>query len=147
MVESGTKRAEVKYDDLFSKLLFSLPNKPLKYRESVVIDRSVPIAINNKISTIAGELKITLTDFVKIKGRNCTRIEAVGDVNNFNNPNGSNKYAIKTSTVYYFDYEDHCLLTGGSAGLISLRYKDTATGRKVVKDNHFLLLIDLKEKH
>ncbi len=144
--ESGEKKSAEKYGDLFNELLFSLPNKPLEYKVPMVKDRSVPIAINNKVSNISGELKITLTDFVKIRGRTCARIEAVGDVNNYNEPNGSNKCAIKTSTVFYFDYENHCLLAGGSAGLISIRFKDTATGRKVVKDNHILFLINLKEQ-
>lgn len=140
--ERGLKKDEIKNDHSFTDLLFPLPNKPLKLREQTAIDRSVPIAINNKIFTIVGKLKITLTDYVNINGRNCARFESIANIKNTINLNGKdNKCAIKAHTVYYFDIEDRCLVSGGSALLISIRYEDTATRQKFVEDNHILILM------
>ncbi len=129
---------------LFTGLLFPLPNRPLKLKEQITINKSIPIAGNDKIYTVVGDLKITLTDYVILNGRDCARFEVIADVKNPNNLNGNGKCSIKTKTVYYFDIESHCLLAGGSAVLQSIRYEDAAARQKIINDNHILILIKLE---
>lgn len=142
--EGGVEVAEKNNGNLFTGLLFPLPNRPLKLKEQITINKSIPIAVNEKIYTAIGDLKITLTDYVLLNGRDCARFEVIADVRNPNNLNGNGNCAIKTKTVYYFDIESHCLLSGGSAVLQSIRFEDAATGQKIINDNHFLILIKLE---
>ena len=144
--ESGMKKAEKNNNDILMELCFPLPDRPLKIREQATIDRSLPIAFNNKIITITGELKITLTDYVKFNGRDCARFEAIADIKNPSKLNSNSIYAIKTNTVYYFDIEDRCIISGGSAVLQSIRYEDIATRQKVINDNDILILIKRKRE-
>jgi len=144
--EGGVEIAKKNNEDLFTGLLFPLPNRPLKPKEQITINKSIPIAVNDKIYTLVGDLKITLTDYVILNGRDCARFEVIADVKNPNNLKGNGKCAIKTNTVYYFDIESHCLLAGGSAVLQSIRYEDAAAGQKNINDNHFLILLKLERE-
>ncbi|CAB1079497.1 hypothetical protein D1AOALGA4SA_7207 [Olavius algarvensis Delta 1 endosymbiont] len=142
--EGGVEIAKKNNNALFTDLLFPLPNRPLKPKEQITINKSIPIAINENIYTVVGDLKITLTDYAILNGRNCARFEVIADVKNPNNLNGKGKCAIKTKTVYYFDIERHCLLAGGSAVLQSIRYEDATAGQRNINDNHFLILLKLE---
>ena len=121
-----------------------MPNRPLKPKEQITINKSILLAVNNKIYTVVGDLIITLTDYVILDGRDCGRFEVVADVKNHNNLNGNGKFIMKTKTVYYFDIERHCLLAGGSAVLQSIRYEDAGAGEEKIYDNHSLISIRLE---
>ena len=142
--EDGVEKDKINNEALFTGLLFPLPSRPLKLKEQITIKKSIPIVGNDKIYSVAGDLKITLTDYVILNGRDCARFEVIADLKNPNNLNGNGKCAIKAKTLYYFDIERHCLLAGGSAVLQSIRYEDTATRQKIINDNHFLILITLE---
>ena len=142
--EGGVEIATKNNGALFASLLFPLPNRPIKLKEQITINKSIPISGNNKIYTVAGDLEITLTDYVVFNGRYCARFEVIADIKNPNKLDGNDKCAIKTKTVYYFDIENHCLVSGSSAVLQSIRYEDAATGQKIINDNHFLILLKLE---
>ncbi|MGD9368985.1 MAG: hypothetical protein PVH87_24990 [Desulfobacteraceae bacterium] len=142
--EEGMNKANKNNVDLLPEVLFPLPNRTLKVKENNTINKSIPVAINDKIFTVVGELIITLTDYVIINNRDCARFEVIADFENPNDLDGNCMCTIKTNTVYYFDIERHCLVAGGSAMLISIRYVDTATGQKIINDNHFFISLELE---
>ncbi len=142
--EGGMKKDNNNNVVLFTELLFPLPNRELKIKENISIKKSIPIAINDKIFTVIGELLITLTEYVTINGRDCARFKVIADLTSPYNLNGNCMCAIKTNTAYYYDIERHCLLAGGSAVLQSIRYKNPETEQEIINDNHVLILTKLK---
>ncbi|MCK5708522.1 MAG: hypothetical protein KAI43_12810 [Candidatus Aureabacteria bacterium] len=116
--EDGTGPFGNSSQDLFLKMLFPLPTKTLRLGESIDIPAQMPFNAMGSMLMVKGRSKITLKRYVKIGKRTCAELNVDIDISDLNVPSdleGEYKCSTKGTSVFYFDTESRCFISGYTA--------------------------------
>lgn len=123
MKEDGSGSFADNSQNMFLKMLFPLPPKPIRIGESVDVPAQMPFNAMGSLLMIKGRSRITLTQFVKIENRTCAQLDVDIDISNLKIPEeleGEYWASVKGSSVFYFDVDKNVFVSGTIAVMMQL---------------------------
>jgi len=115
MKEDGSGSFGDSSQDMFLKMLFPLPTKPLKVGDSVDVPAQMPFNAMGSVLKVTGRSRITLTRYVKIGKRTCAQLDVDTDISELKVPSelkGEYKCSAKGTSVFYFDVANRSFASG-----------------------------------
>jgi len=125
MQEDGSSKVGDSSQETLLKLLFPLPSKPLKVGESVDVPAQMPFNAMGSLLHVEGRSRITLTRYVRIGRRTCARLDTDIDISKVDVPSelkGDYACSAKGASVFYFDLEGRCFISGTVAVLMRVEF-------------------------
>ena len=121
MKEDGSGSFGDSSQDMFLKMLFPLPTKPLKVGETVDVPARMPFNAMGSVLQVKGRFRITLGRYVKIGKRSCAELDVDLDISELKVPSelkGEYKCAMKGKSVFYYDVANRSFVSGTIAVLM-----------------------------
>ena len=106
--------------DVFLKMLFQLPPRPLDVGEAVDVPAQMPFHAMGSTLQVKGRFRIILKRYVKIGGTPCAELGVDTDVSQLDVPpelKGEYRCSLKGTSVFYFDVE-HRVFRSGTTALV-----------------------------
>ena len=122
--EDGKMKLGLSGQELFLKELFPIPPKALKVGESIDVPSAMPFNAMGSVLSVTGKYRITLTKYVSINGHTCARLETDIDISHLDVPaelTGDYKCSLRGKSVFYFDIENRCFVSGNVVTTMSMR--------------------------
>lgn len=121
--EDGNLAIPSSSQTLLLKLLFPLPEKPLKVSETISVEVNMPFNAMGSLLYVNGHSKITLSKFVEISGHKCAKLISNIDISKLDiPPELEGKYTVfaKGKSVFYFDLLNRKFIEGKLALLMAM---------------------------
>jgi hypothetical protein len=122
--EDGKMKLGLSAQELFLKELFPIPPKALKVGESIDVPSAMPFNAMGSLLSVTGKYRIALTKYVSVDGHTCARLETDIDISDLDVPaelTGDYKCSVKGKSVFYFDIENRCFVSGKVVTIMSMR--------------------------
>lgn len=119
--ENGNLSIPSSSQTLLLKLLFPLPEQPMKVSETISSEANMPFNAMGSLLHVKGHSDITLTKYVEIDGHICAKFTSDIDISKMDiPPEMDGKYVsfAKGKSVFYFDLNNHKFLAGKLALLM-----------------------------
>jgi hypothetical protein len=145
MTENGNMDPDLATQNLGFDLIFPIPPKVLEKGESIEVPGKMPFNAMGSLLYVNGKSRITLTNFVAIKGHTCARLETDIDISELDVPEeleGKYTCTTKGKSVFYFDLKDRCFISGEIAVLLEFSIDAPAPKFKISNGNEQLSLPD-----
>ncbi len=123
MKEDGSASFGNSSQDLFLRMLFPLPRKPLNVGEFVDADVQMPFNAMGSLLQVKGRSRMTLTRYVEISGRICAQFDVDTDISGLrvsSELEGDYKVSMKGRSLYFFDIDRRLFVYGSAAALIEI---------------------------
>lgn len=135
--EDGNLIIPTSSQSLLLKLLFPLPEKPMKVSETTTVEANLPFNAMGSLLYIKGFSKITLTKCVRINGYRCAKFVSNIDISKMDIPpeiKGKFVAFAKGKSVFYFDIERRKFISGNLALLMAMDI-ETESPQMTYSDN------------
>lgn len=107
--------------DLFLKILFTLPAERMALGETIKVPMRMPYHLNGSALIVKGQSEVMLTEYVSIDDRLCAKFDVETDISELNVPpeiEGEHAVAMRGRSVLYFDVGRRCFVNGTIALLM-----------------------------
>ena len=115
MQENGKGPFGDNSQDMFLKVLFTLPAENMELGQTVEVPMQMPYQIMGSALVVKGQSKVKLTRYVRIGDRLCAQLDVVTDICDLDVPpeiDGEVTCFTTGKSVLFFDVEKRCFVSG-----------------------------------